>query len=232
MRILANTESVDDYLKAILELSGAQEERVTSNALAQKLGVRPASVTGMVKKMDAHRPALVRYERHHGVRLTRAGKMRALEVLRHHRLLERFLHDCLDYGWDEVHEEAERLEHFISERLEDRIAAKLRDPQTDPHGHPIPEKNGDLPKREETLLSGWACGLPAVISSVSDRAPSRLREIQRLGLKPGVAILVEAGVRTASLWLRIGEAASAVRVSRELADEISVVPEGKVTMTC
>jgi DtxR family transcriptional regulator, Mn-dependent transcriptional regulator len=230
MRILTNTESVDDYLKAILELSGAQEERVSSNALAQQLGVRAASVTGMAKKMAAHRPALVRYERHHGVRLTRAGKMRALEVLRHHRLLERFLHDCLDYNWDEVHEEAERLEHFISERLEDRIAAKLSDPQTDPHGHLIPEKNGALPKRKETLLSRWACGLPAVISSVSDREPSRLREIQRLGLKPGVAIRIEAGVRNASLWLRI-EGASAVRVSRELADAVSVVPETKVTAT-
>jgi DtxR family transcriptional regulator, Mn-dependent transcriptional regulator len=231
MRVFANTESVDDYLKAILQLSGAHEQRVTSNVLAQELGVRPASVTGMVKKLAAHRPALVRYERHHGVRLTPAGKMRALEVLRHHRLLERFLHDCLDYSWDDVHEQAERLEHYISERLEDRIAAKLSDPQTDPHGHLIPEKNGALPKREEALLSGWPCGLPAVISSVSDREPSRLRELQRLGLKPGVAIMLEAGVRNASLWLRIGEAASSVRVSREIADEISVVPEGAIMTT-
>lgn len=226
MRVLANTESVDDYLKAILSLGGPREERVSGNALAQQLGVRAASVTGMVKKLAAHRPALVRYERHHGVRLTRAGKMRALEVLRHHRLLERFLHDCLDYNWDEVHEEAERLEHFISERLEDRIAAKLSDPQTDPHGHLIPERNGALPKREETLLSHWACGLPAVVSSVSDREPSRLREIERLGLKPGVMVAVEAGIRSASLWLRIGEGANAVRVSRELADQVSVVRDG------
>ncbi|HXJ94470.1 MAG TPA: metal-dependent transcriptional regulator [Terriglobia bacterium] len=163
MRILVNTESVDDYLKAILRLSGPEESRVTSNALAQHLGVRAASVTGMVKKLAAHRPALVRYERHHGVRLTRAGRMRALEVLRHHRLLERFLHDYLDYNWDEVHEEAERLEHFISERLEDRIAAKLSDPETDPHGHPIPERNGAVPKREETPLSRWACGVRALV---------------------------------------------------------------------
>ncbi len=224
MRVLINTESVDDYLKAILELSGPEEHRATSNALAQQLGVRAASVTGMVKKLAAHRPALVRYERHHGVRLTRAGKMRALEVLRHHRLLERFLHDCLDYSWDEVHEEAERLEHFISEKLEDRIAAKLSDPQTDPHGHLIPERSGAVPKREEVSLSHWACGVPAVVSSVSDREPSRLREMERLGLRPRVTIVVEAGVRNASLWLRIGESASAVRVSRELATGIFVVP--------
>jgi len=227
MRVLVNTESVDDYLKAILGLSGPEEHRVTSNALAQHLGVRAASVTGMVKKLAAHRPALVRYERRRGMRLTPAGKMRALEVLRHHRLLERFLHDCLDYNWDEVHEEAERLEHFISERLEDRIAAKLSDPQIDPHGHLIPERSGAVARREETALCHWACGVPAMVSSVSDREPARLREMQRLGLRPGATIVVEAGVRNASLWLRIGEGARAVRVSRELASEIFVVPDGR-----
>lgn len=224
-RGVANTESVDDYLKAILELSGPEEQRVTSNQLARQLGVRAASVTGMVKKLAAQRPPFVKYERHHGVRLTRAGRMRALEVLRHHRLLERFLHDCLDYTWDEVHEEAERLEHFISERLEDRIAAKLRDPQTDPHGHLIPERSGVLPKREEIALSRWACGVPAVISSVSDRDPSRLREMERLGLRPGVSIVLEAGVRNASLRVRIGHT-NALRLNQELAAGISVVPDG------
>ncbi len=227
-RVSVNTESVDDYLKAILELSGPEEKRVASSPLAQQLGVRAASVTGMVKKLAAQRPSLVKYERHHGVRLTRAGKMRALEVLRHHRLLERFLHDSLDYTWDEVHQEAERLEHFISERLEDRIAAKLSDPQTDPHGHLIPERSGAVPKREEIPLSKWARGVPAVISSVSDRDPSRLRQLERLGLRPGVSIMVEAGVRNASLLVRIGGHTSAVRLSQELAGEISVVPDGSV----
>ena len=225
---LIHTESVDDYLKAILELSGPEEQRVASNALARQLRVRAASVTGMVKKLAAQRPALVKYEKHHGVQLTRAGKMRALEVLRHHRLLERFLHDCLDYTWDEVHEEAERLEHFISERLEDRIAAKLSDPQTDPHGHLIPERSGALPQREEILLSNWACGVRALISSVSDRDPSRLRQMERLGLRPGVSIVVEAGVRNASLLVWIGGRMSAVRLSQELAGGISVVFDGSV----
>ena len=158
---------------------------MTSNALAQHLGIRAASVTGMLQKLAAQKPPFVKYEKHHGVRLTATGKMRALEVLRHHRLLERFLHDFLDYSWDEVHDEAERLEHFISEKLEDRIAAKLGDPETDPHGHLIPERSGALPAREEVLLSRWACGVPAVISSVSDRDPAALREMTRLGLKPG-----------------------------------------------
>src|ERR1700719_3985371 len=136
---------------------------------------------------------------HHGVVVKQAGRHRAVEVLRHHRLLERFLHDVLDYSWEEVHEEAERLEHFISEKLEDRIAAKLGNPETDPHGHPIPERSGALPARQEVLLSKWACGIPAVVSSVSDREPSVLREMTRLGLKPGVVITVEAGTRNASL---------------------------------
>ncbi len=221
-----NTESVDDYLKAILELGGAEEQRVTSNALAQNLGVRAASVTGMLQKLAAQHPPLVKYEKHHGVLLTTAGKLRALEVLRHHRLLERFLHDILDYSWDEVHDEAERLEHFISERLEDRIAAKLGDPETDPHGHLIPERDGALPAREEVLLSKWACGVPAVISSVSDRDAAALREMTRLGLKPGVAITVEAGTRNASLRVRIGHGSDSVRLSQTLAAGISVVASG------
>ena len=220
-----NTDSVDDYLKAILELGAAAEERVTSNALAQHLGVRAASVTGMLQKLAAQKPPFVKYEKHHGVRLTAPGKMRALEILRRHRLLERFLHDFLDYSWDEVHDEAERLEHFISERLEDRIAAKMGDPETDPHGHLIPERNGALPNRREVLLPNWACGVPAVVSSVSDRDAAALREMTRLGLKPGVAITVEAGTRNASLQIRIFGRAEVVRLSQSLAAGISVVSD-------
>ena len=222
---LDNSESVDDYLKAILELSGAEDTRVTSNALAERLGIRAASVTGMLQKLAGQHPSFVRYEKHHGVRLSRSGRRRALEVVRHHRLLERFLHDVLDYPWDEVHEEAERLEHFISERLEDRIAAKLGDPDTDPHGHLIPEKNGSVRKREETPLSKWACGVPAVVSSVSDRDPSRLREMKRLGVSPGVRIVLEPGLRNASLMVRIGSGLDAVRLSQRLAGDIWVSPE-------
>ena len=177
----------------------------------------------MLQKLAAQKPPFVKYEKHHGARLTAAGKMRALEVLRHHRLLERFLHDVLDYSWDEVHDEAERLEHFISERLEDRIAAKLGDPETDPHGHPIPERSGALPARPEVLLSKWACGVPAVISSVSDRDAAALREMTRLGLKPGVAITVEAGTRNASLLVRIGDRSDSVRLRQGLATGISVI---------
>jgi DtxR family Mn-dependent transcriptional regulator len=215
---------VDNYLKAILELGGPQQERVTSNALAQQLGVTAASVTGMLQKLAAQKRPFVKYEKHHGARLTSAGRMRALEVLRHHRLLERFLHDFLDYSWDEVHDEAERLEHFISERLEDRIAAKLGDPALDPHGHPIPERNGALAARPEVPLSKWVCGIPAVISSVSDRDAAALREMTRLGMKPGVTVTVEAGLRNASLVVRVGGSTDAVRLRPALAAGISVIP--------
>lgn len=215
------TESVDDYLKAILELGGPSSERVTSNALAAHLEVRAASVTGMLKKLAGQRPSFVKYEKHYGVRLSELGKRRALEIQRHHRLLERFLHDVLDFSWDEVHEEAERLEHYISERLEDRIAAKLGDPETDPHGHMIPEKDGVVAERREVLLSKWPCGVPAVISSVSDRNPSALREMKRMGLVPGTRVIVEPGTRNASLVVRIGGKTPA-RLSRELAAEIRV----------
>jgi DtxR family Mn-dependent transcriptional regulator len=218
-----NTESVDDYLKAILEVSGPEEQRVTSNALAERLAVRPASVTGMLQKLAAQKPCFVKYEKHHGVVLTEAGRHRALEVLRHHRLLERFLHDVLDYPWDEVHEEAERLEHFISERLEDRIAAKLGDPDSDPHGHSIPERNGTVKQRKEVPLSSWVCGVPAEISSVSDRDPAALREMQRLGLLPGIHVLIEPGHRGATTLIKIGNDSRVVRLNQELANAIAVV---------
>lgn len=214
---------MDDYLKAILELSGPGEQRVTGNALADHLDIRAASVTGMLQKLAVQRPSFVKYRKYHGVVLTELGKRRATEILRHHRLLERFLHDVLDFSWDEVHDEAERLEHYISERLEDRIAAKLGDPDVDPHGHAIPEKDGVMAARQEVALSKWPCGVPAVISSVSDRNATALREMKRLGLVPGADVIVDPGARNASLLVRIGGQPPS-RLSRELAADVLVTP--------
>jgi len=137
-----NTESVDNYLKAILTLGGPEGQRVASKSLAEELGVAPASVTNMLQKLALAASPLVEYQRHRGVQLSHSGKRRALEVLRHHRLIETFLYEVLDYPIEEVHEEAERLEHFISERFEERIAAKLGNPRIDPHGHSIPTLDG------------------------------------------------------------------------------------------
>jgi DtxR family Mn-dependent transcriptional regulator len=133
-----SSESVDNYLKAILFLSGEPEVRVTIKALAERLCVAPASVTNMLQKLVGLSEPLVEYERHRGVQLSQAGKRRATEVVRHHRLIETFLYEVLDYPLDEVHDEAERLEHFISERFEARISAKLGHPTVDPHGQSIP----------------------------------------------------------------------------------------------
>ena len=152
-RVNLNTESVDNYLKAIFALGGQEEERVTSNALAERLGVAPSSITNMLQKLASCSPALVEYERHRGVRLSSAGRRRALEVLRHHRLIETFLYEVLEYPLEEVHEEAERLEHFISERFEERIAAKLGHPKFDPHGHCIPAMDGKMPKQVSKPLT-------------------------------------------------------------------------------
>ncbi len=137
-RVHGNTESVDNYLKAIFALGGVDESRVSIKSLAERLCVAPASVTNMLQKLAGSAAPPVVYERHRGVQLSAAGRRRALEVVRHHRLIETFLYEVLDYPVDEVHDEAERLEHFISERFEERIAAKLGHPTIDPHGQSIP----------------------------------------------------------------------------------------------
>jgi DtxR family Mn-dependent transcriptional regulator len=216
------SEAVDNYLKAILELSGAAETRVTNNVLAERLGVRAASVTGMLQKLASHRPPLVVYEKHRGVRLSQAGKRRAWELVRHHRLLELFLHDVLKYSWDEVHEEAERLEHFISERFEDRVAALLGDPEIDPHGHVIPQKHSVPSLSEDVSLLHWPAGQQAKITSVRDRDPAALRELQKLNLVPNVALVVERRNPNASVLVRLAGGNEQIRLSNELARQVLV----------
>ncbi len=221
---VSTSESVDDYLKAILELGGAHDARVTTNALATRLGVRTPSVTGMLQKLSLQRPLLVLYEKHRGVQLTAAGKRRAWELVRHHRLLELFLHDVLKYSWDEVHDEAERLEHFISERFEDRVAAILGNPEFDPHGHLIPHKYQSGVFRDEVPLPQWPLHSPAVISSVSDRSPASLRELERLGLLPGIALTVEQRRSSGSLSIQLKSHPDLIRVGRDLAHCVLVAP--------
>jgi len=226
--VAKTSEAVDDYLKAILDLGGADEQRVTSNALAQRLAVRAASVTGMLQKLAGQHPPLVQYEKHRGARLTAAGKRRAWELVRHHRLLELFLHDVLKYSWDEVHDEAERLEHFISERFEDRVAAFLGDPKIDPHGHLIPHKHATGSFPDEAPLLQWVLGAPARISSVDDKDPSALRDLERLGLRPGVALVVERNYPGA-VFVRLAGEKQAVRLSHDLAKCLAVSPVGQVS---
>src|SRR5271167_1441282 len=181
-----NSESVDNYLKAILLLGGPEENRVTSNALARRLAVAPASVTNMLQKLAAGSPPLVEYERHRGVLLSSAGRKRAVEVVRHHRLIETFLYKVLDYPIDEVHEEAERLEHFISERFEERIDAKLGHPKIDPHGHCIPELDGEMPEQNSIPLTDVRHEGTFQVESISDRDAQTLKLLKISGIWPGV----------------------------------------------
>lgn len=183
------TQATEDYLKAIYELYG-DDGAVTTNLLAKRLGYAPASVTGMLKKLAAHKPKLVHYARHRGVILTPAGEKIALEVIRHHRLIERYLSDALGYSWDEVHDEAEMLEHVISEEFEDRIASKLGDPQLDPHGEPIPTKDGAIANPGGARLSDLEVGQSGVIIRVLDDDPALLRYLAQLGMQPETHLMV------------------------------------------
>jgi DtxR family Mn-dependent transcriptional regulator len=176
------THAIEDYLKAIYKLSAAGE-RATTTDLANLLNVTPASVTGMVQK-PSDDPSWVDYQKHRGVSLTPAGKRAALEIIRHHRLIEMFLHEILGYPWDEVHDEAERLEHVISENLEERIARVLGDPTHDPHGDPIPTRDLIIPPACVTRLSDLRPDQHAVVVRVHDSDPEFLRHLGGLGLKP------------------------------------------------
>lgn len=222
-----NTESVDNYLKAILSLSGTEFDgrRVTSTALAERLGVAPASVTNMLQKLAAAAMPLVEYERHRGVLLSEAGRRRALEVVRHHRLIETFLYEVLDYPLEEVHEEAERLEHFISERFEERIAAKLGYPTTDPHGHAIPTMDGEMTARSSILLSDVVQDGTFVIESVSDRDAGILRIIDACGMTPGKRLRVKKDASAQGYSVSVGRSSKAFEVPREVAGDVRIVPE-------
>jgi DtxR family transcriptional regulator, Mn-dependent transcriptional regulator len=220
-RVNLNTESVDNYLKAIFALGGIEEERVTSTALAARLGVAPASITNMLQKLASASPPLVQYERHKGVRLATAGRRRALEIVRHHRLLEAFLYEVLDYPIEEVHDEAERLEHFISERLEERIDVKLGRPKFDPHGHCIPEMDGRMPKQVSKPLTDIEQDGKFLVDSVSDQDPLLLKQLKAHGISPGARLQV-TNPSQEEFILRAGNNSKALRLSRTLAGAVRI----------
>ena len=183
------TQAIEDYLKAIYDVT-FKEGRASTTHLANYLEVTPASVTGMIQKLSQTEPPLVEYQKHHGVTLTHAGEQIALETIRHHRLLELFLHRILGYPWDEVHDEADRLEHVISEQFEDRIAIALGDPIHDPHGDPIPRKDLTIPEVTAITMSGLHIGQQAVIKRVRDTDPDLLRYLSELGVVPDAHVQV------------------------------------------
>lgn len=181
------TESTEDYLKAIYALE-REQGKVLTTKLAERLKVTPASATGMLRKLSVMK--LVSYKRYQGVALTVAGKKVALEVIRHHRLLELYLNEIMGVPWDKVHHEAEKLEHAISEELEDRIDELLGYPTRDPHGAPIPSKSGKVEKRASSFLTELKAGDKATISEVEDEDPELLRYAGDLGLFPGEPVTV------------------------------------------
>jgi DtxR family Mn-dependent transcriptional regulator len=180
----AITPAMQDYLKAVYRLG--HQGPVATQRLADELGVAPSSATNMAKRL--HELGLVTHEPYHGVTLTEAGRQAALDVVRRHRLWETYLAQAVGMGWDEVHDEAERLEHYLSERLESRIDSLLGFPATDPHGDPIPREGAD-PAPGPTLLQAPA-GAEGTISRISDRDPEQLRYLGALGIVPGARVTV------------------------------------------
>ena len=195
------TRSQEDYLKALYHLHG-DTRPVPTRELAQRLGISSPSVSEMVTRLTAQ--GLVEHDRYRGQQLTREGRKVALELVRHHRLLEMFLVQVLGYSWDEVHEEAERLEHVISERMEQRIFDLLGRPELDPHGHAIPSLTGKVRPPSERALSECHAGEKLVVQGVSDDDPAKLRELERRGLLPGTHIeVIAASEYEGPLELRI-----------------------------
>jgi DtxR family Mn-dependent transcriptional regulator len=209
------TESQEDYLKQIL-LLGESGDSVSTRSLAQRLQVRPASVTGMVQRLD--QLGLVSHRPYRGVTLTERGREVALEVLRHHRLLETYLSRALGYGWDEVHDEAERLEHVISERFEQRIAEAMGHPTHDPHGDPIPDAELRLPEAAAGItLAALERPCRGELLRVSAQDRDSLNLLARLGLVPGASIVV---IEVAAAAVRVEVAGQRYLLPAELAAEL------------
>jgi DtxR family Mn-dependent transcriptional regulator len=181
------SHNIQDYLKRIYELTRTGNKATTSQ-LAEVLNISAASVTNMLQKLSIADPPYVTYTKHQGVDLTEAGRRIALKILRRHRLIEHYLAMKLGYSWDEVHAEAEVLEHAMSPLLEDRIDAALGYPEFDPHGDPIPDSNLKLPEIEQTSLSALEVGRQGKIIRVPHEDPEVLRSLGRCGLRPGVRI--------------------------------------------
>src|SRR5664279_2470876 len=179
----------EDYLKAIYELS-EDNGKVSTSALVARLGRKAGSVTGMLKTLADQKPRLIDYERHHGASLTPAGAQIALEIIRHHRLIELYLAEALGYEWDKVDAEAEQLEHVISEEFEDKISAMLGDPTIDPHGDPIPAKDGSVAPLSRLTLSEVDAGQLARVVRVRDDDPALLRYLAELGIVPEAVLKV------------------------------------------
>jgi DtxR family Mn-dependent transcriptional regulator len=214
------SENIEEYLEAIYKLE-QDVSPVTTTALAKQLGISPASVSEMAGKLAEQ--GLVTREPYKGVALTAKGRSQALIVIRRHRLWERFLTDVLGLSWDQVHEEACRLEHVTSPLVEERLARLLGEPETCPHGHPLPTAEGEMAVEAGCYLAELTAGQRAIVLRVPERDPALLQYLASLGLKPQAIIQVEAAAPfQGPLTLQVGEALSVL--GRELASKIVVRP--------
>jgi DtxR family transcriptional regulator, Mn-dependent transcriptional regulator len=222
---LQTSPAAQDYLKALyleaepLEAGGSP--MVSTSAVAQRLGVSAASATNMLKKLAE--AGMVEHSPYKGARLSPRGRDAALEVIRHHRLLETFLSTTLGVPWDRVHAEAEVLEHFLSEDLEERIAASLGDPTTDPHGHPIPSRDLEVSSSSDSTLWDLPADMTVRVVRVSDEQPEVLRYLTEIGIAPGVRVQVtKRGPLGEPIFLRVDDDDEHVALSREVAERIWV----------
>lgn len=205
-----------------LEIEASSEEGASTSGIARAMKVSAPSVTNMIKRLAEMK--LVNYASHRGVTLTEAGKQVALEIIRHHRLLELYLHDIMGYTWDKVHEEAEYLEHHISEEFEDRIAEMLGHPTHDPHGHPIPTRDGHLPEAILQTLATTEVGDVLIISRVSDSNSEVLKYLAELGLVPKVRIeVLSKAPFNGPLTIKVGDESKVI--GAEVAQMIDVAKE-------
>jgi DtxR family transcriptional regulator, Mn-dependent transcriptional regulator len=218
--------AVEDYSKAIFALQARSPEPVATNALAERLGITPGSVSAMLKKLDEL--GLIRHVPYRGVRLTPAGRRLALEVIRHHRLLESFLADSLGMSWDRVHAEAEILEHVLSEDLEQLIARKLGNPTVDPHGDPIPDADLELEEPATRALESLQAGQAGMLVRVSDADPEMLRYLASLRISPGDRFVVRARQPFGGpLFVRFGEREHAIggQLARAMRVQLREAPD-------
>lgn len=214
---------MEDYLKGIYQLQHeGSAERVRTSAIAEHLDVTPPTVTSMLSKLEER--GLAEREKYKGVSLTTEGERVALEVIRHHRLLEAYLTEHLDFTWSEVHDEADRLEHHISEAFEERVAATLEDPTVDPHGAPIP--NADLEPPTEPAGEALAeCeeGTVVEVREVSDRDPEVLEYLSEHGVNPGVSLTVEEVAPFGMVTVRV-ESGATTSLPEDVARHVRVAP--------
>jgi DtxR family transcriptional regulator, Mn-dependent transcriptional regulator len=220
--------AAQDYIKAVYALQGPEmrgQGTASTTAIAQRLDVSAASATNMLKKLDGM--GLVEYQPYRGAALTESGRKIALEVVRHHRLLETYLAEALGVPWDQVHAEAEVLEHALSEELEERISAHLGHPTQDPHGHPIPAKDGTMPVTalpELRRLWDVDSGDSVAVNHVPDAEPDTLRYLAGAGIVPGARVdVVDRGPVGGPLFVKVDGADQPTALSKELAEALWVV---------